>query len=161
MAQNKYKLPEDVKATALHMVRGYVRRRAWYHAARESIIHGSTCRYITYTVTVDGHSETRRQYFDPGSLPGKPTEDKVIRLARLDETPDAKRLRAVERALLRVGLDIADDAEREKLRLALCDSCIEGRRFVFEHRNLCVGKTNFYKRRSLFLYEIAKSTDFL
>lgn len=161
MAQNKYKLPEDAKATAIHMVRGHARRLEWYRAARESILHGTNCRYITYTVTVDGRQEKRRQYFDPGSLPGKPTEDKVIRLAQLDETPKAKQLRAVEQALCRVGLDVLDDTEREKLRQAIRDSCIEGRNFVFEQRNLCVGKTNFYKRRSLFLYEIAKNADFL
>lgn len=161
MAQNKYKLPEDVRAAAIHMVRGYARRLAWYRAARECILYGTACRYITYTVTAGGHKETRRQYFSSSSLPGKPTEDKVIRLAQLEEIPEIRRLRAVEQALRRVGQDVVDDTEREKLRRAICDSCIEGRHFVFEHRDLCVGKTNFYKRRSLFLYEIAKSEGFL
>lgn len=161
MSQNKYKLPEDVRVTAINMVRGYDRRRAWYHAAREAILYATPCRYITYTVTVDGRRETRRQYFDPGSVPGSPTEDKGVRLVLLEETVEVRRMRAVEQALLRVALDIPDDAQREKIRRAVCDSCLEGRHFVFEHRNLCVSKATFYRKRNKFLYDVAISTEFL
>ena len=166
VSQNKYKLPDDVRATAINMVRGYARRAAWYSAARESIIHGTTCNYVTYTSTTvlpDGSTkkELRRQYFPHGSVPGNPTEDKVVRLDKLEHTVEVARMRAVEQALLRVGADIPSDAEREKIREAVKDSCIEGRYFKFEYRNLPVSKAAFYRRRNKFLYEVAVSTEFL
>lgn len=52
MSQNKYKLPADVKTSAIGMVRGYPRRLAWYQAARDSIINGTPCNYVTYTQTI-------------------------------------------------------------------------------------------------------------
>ena len=166
MSQNKYKLPADVKTSAIGMVRGYPRRLAWYQAARDSIINGTPCNYVTYTQTIHEpgggtRKEERRQYFSHGSIPGNPTEDKTIRLERLENAVETRRMRAVEQAALRIATDVQSDAEREKIRRAVLDSCIDGRHFIFEYRNLCVGKTNFYKRRSKFLYEVAVSTEFL
>lgn len=166
MPQNKYKLPDDVRVTAVNMVRGYERRKAWYHAAREAILHGTPCQYVTYhrtAVRPDGSlvREACRQYMPHGSIPGKPTEDKAVRLEALEQSVETRRMRAVEQALLRVAVDVADDTARERIRRAVLDSCIEGRHFVFEHRNLVISRATFYRWRNRFLHRVAVDTEFL
>lgn len=165
MSQTKYPLPDDIKRTAIEMVRGYSRRVSIYAEARYSILSGQSCNYVTYTTIrtrKDGSQrvERCRQYFSHGSQISDPTADKAARLEALDEHIETLRMRATENAKLHIGLDIVDEEERAKLTAAIWDSCIDGRNFIFSWRNLCVSRSNFYERRRKFLYEIAKETGF-
>jgi len=166
MSQTKYYLPPDIKRTAIEMIRGYDRRLACYNEARYNIINGSSCDFVTYTVTrrkKDGtiKREQCRQYFQHGSTISNPTADKFARLDALENHVETIRMRAVEQAKISIGIDIIDENQRQKLISAIWDSCIDGRNFVFQYYNLCVSKSNFYERRAEFLTKIAQKTQFL
>ncbi len=167
--QTKYHMPEDVRRSAIDMVRGYARRLRMYTEARYKILQGSACHFVDYTYTKtiqkkDGTAqqkkETRRFYFPSNSLVSDPTADKFSRLEALENHVEVRRMRAVEQAKLHIGLDMVKN-ERAKLTDAIWDSCISGRNFSYGIWNLSVGKTNFYERRNRFLWEIAEKTDFL
>ena len=87
---------------------------------------------------------------------GSEPETKTLLLGKIETHFDTKIMRAVEQATLRIGDDIADEKEREKLREAIIDCCKDRRRFVFRYYGLKMCKSTFYNRLNKFLYEIAK-----
>ena len=145
--QTKYRMPADVRRTAIELVRGYKRRLELYRELRYNIIHGGPM--------------PKDRPFSGASVLGDPTASKALKLEALEAFVEVRRMRAVEQAKLRIGLDILDEGIRQALIEAIWDSCIEGRNFTFEYRALPLGKTNFYDRRNKFLSEIAHDTDFL
>ncbi len=163
MSQTKFYLTDDVKRLMIELVRGYNRRLQIYLSARENIMLGSPCHYVTYKVKTkrkDGTIAFKecRQYFNNSTI-GDPTADKYLRLEALENHIETKRMRAVEEAKLHIGLDLCEE-QRQRLTDAIWDSCIQGRNFRLDPA-LPIGKTNFYERRRKFLSEIAKKTEFL
>ena len=146
MSQTKYKMPPDLKLRCISLVRGYNRLVRLYHERRENVLLASP-------PPPDGMPR--------GTTTGDSTQSKAERLEKIEGMYDTQAMRAIEQAKLQIGLDIVCDAERQKLTDAIIGSCVEGRNFIFEHRNLCVGKTNFYERRRGFLYIIAQYMGFL
>ena len=146
MSQTKYKLPDDLKKQCLSLVQGYKRRVYIYHQRRNAIIYASPA-------PPDGQPK--------GSMTGDNTARKTEKLEKIEDYFDTRAMRAVEQSLNTVGVDLVDESHRKRLMDAVWDSCIEGRNFIFEYRNLPIGKTNFYERRREFLYKIAKLMDFL
>lgn len=140
MSQTKYKLPDDLKLQCLSLVKGYKRRVKLYHDRRNDIIYGG------------GSAPTG---LPAGDCISDTTGNKALKLQKIEVLYDTVAMRAVEKAKFLIGLDCAED-ERQKLMEAIWDSCIEGRNFIFNYRNLSVGKDNFYERRRKFLYDIAK-----
>ena len=145
MSQTKYKLPDDLKIRCIALVRGYKRMLKEYGERRYDIIYSSP------------HSDDQPK----GSGIGDINFSKTVKLQKLEESYDAKAIKAVDTAKLHIGLDIANEKERQKLTEAIWDSCIQGRNFILAYRNLCVGKDNFYERRRGFLYEIAVNMGFI
>lgn len=146
MSQTKYPLPNDLKMRCIAIVRGYDRMAYEYDRKREEILCSSPA-------PPDGQPKEN-------SI-GDNTYDKVKKLRELEESFDAQSIIAVEQARLNIGLDFLDERERIKLSEAIWDSCIQGRNFIFSHRNLIVGKDNFYERRRKFLYDIAHYLKFI
>ena len=146
MPQTKYKLPADLKMRCISLVRGYERMLAEYLAERENIIYESPA-------PSDGQPR--------GNQTGDVCFNKTKRLVDLGNLYDSGALRAIDQARHDVCLDIESDIERARTVEALMDSCIEGRNFVFEYRALAISKSNFYRRRQKFLYDIAKNMGFI
>lgn len=146
MSQTKYPLPNDLKMRCIAIVRGYDRMVYEYDRKREEILYSSPA-------PSDGQPR--------GNGNGDECQSKAEKLLKLEESFDAKSIIAVEQARLHIGLDFLDERERIKLSEAIWDSCIQGRNFIFSHRNLIVGKDNFYERRRKFLYDIAHYLNFI
>lgn len=140
--QNKYKLPEDTKTACISYVRGYKRLVYEYHKKRDDIIYSG--KNISFDRIPGG-----------GTLSDEPY-DKMVRLQEIEGHFDTKIMRAVEQAILHIGVDVLDEGERQRLKEAIIDCCKDGRRFVFRYCGLDMGKSTFYERRNKFLYEISK-----
>ena len=145
MSQTKYRLPDDLKSLCISLVRGHKRRVRAYHQRRNDAMYASP-------PSPDGMPR--------GGDMSDSTYSAAEQLEKIENTPDTAAMRAVDQAKLCIGDDLAD-GPRERLANAIWDSCIDGRNFVFRHRDLTVGKDNFYERRRKFLYNIAELMGFL
>ena len=69
---------------------------------------------------------------------------------------ERKRMEAVEQALVAVGEDIASENVRQQLRAAILLNVESGRMNPYERLGLeAVSRTEFYRRKSRFLHDIA------
>lgn len=147
-------LDEDIKQQALWIVRGYKASLRRYMAARQDVILATPCSFGEY---VSG-GETRRQYFPHSSDVGRPVENMQQALERLERSPDARRVAAVDKAKLLIGNDIQDEGLRRKLTNAILLNCESGRNYPFEILGVdFLGRSNFYERRTDFLAAVAKN----
>ncbi|MDD4715903.1 MAG: hypothetical protein PHT34_05110 [Oscillospiraceae bacterium] len=149
----KTKLPWDVKQTCIWIVRGYERRVKWYQEERKEILSGSGTRYDTYEDERTG--ESIRQFL-PKTAAGRATEQKTLRLERLERDPEILRMRAVEYAARQVCPDIQNQELRQRLVGCIRQNCQNGRAYPFEYLNLTeFSRSDFYRRKDQFLYWIA------
>lgn len=154
------RMPDDIKQECLWVVRGYKRRVEAYHRARSDIINGSPSRYITIKDRKTGKEE--RVYNPHSGAASRNAEDKMFQLEAIESWPETLKMRAVEQAKMLVGLDLPNEGLRSKLQDALILSCEEGRKYPYEILAIDgIGRTNFYDRRTDFLYEIAKYLNYL
>ena len=135
------KLPYDVKQECLWIVRGYKRRMAKYLEDRENIICGGPSRDMPIN----------------NMMPGRPVENKAIRLEHLESSEDVKKIRAVDGAKVLIGQDIQDIALRERIRDGIILNCISGKIYSFERLGIDgISRASFYRRKDIFLLQIAK-----
>ena len=164
----KYRLPEDVKLTALSYVKGYPRRKAEYMMKFNDIVAGKGFPFETYTIS--GYDERG----DPGELEcrvpidrvfgsiGNPTQQKAFLLAELSKHPETVRMRAVEKAMELIGDRIMNDELREKLVQAIMLNCDSGRVYIYEDMDLPgISRKAFFAERRRFLWYVAKYSDLL
>lgn len=164
----KYRLPEDVKLTALSYVKGYPRRKAEYMMKFNDIVAGKGFPFETYTIS--GYDERG----DPcelecrvpidrvfGSI-GNPTQQKAFLLAELSRHPETVRMRAVEKAMELIGDRIMNDELRGKLVQAIMLNCDSGRVYIYEDMDLPgISRKAFFAERRRFLWYVAKYSDLL
>ena len=164
----KYRLPEDVKLTALSYVKGYPRRKAEYMMKFNDIVAGKGFPFETYTI--NGYDERG----DPcklecrvpidrvfGSI-GNPTQQKAFLLAELSRHPETVRMRAVEKAMELIGDRIMNDDLRKKLVQAIMLNCDSGRVYIYKDMDLPgISRKAFFAERRRFLWYVAKYSDLL
>lgn len=150
----KKALDEDIKQQALWIVRGYKASLRRYMAARQDVILATPCSFGEY---VSG-GETRRQYFPHSSDVGRPVENMQQALERLEHSPDARRVAAVDKAKLLIGNDLQDEELRRKLTNAILLNCESGRNYPFEILGVDgLSRMDFYRRRNRFLQTVAEN----
>lgn len=149
----KDKLPWDVKQECLWIVRGYDRRVKQYIAERQEIIEAGGESYVSYTQ----NGEDCRAYMPHGNGAGRPVEDKQSQLEAVEHYPETLKMRAVEHAKLRIGLDCAGEEARQRLTNGIVLNCESGRQYPFEYLNLPeFSRMDFYRRKDMFLMDVAK-----
>ncbi|MEA4919369.1 MAG: hypothetical protein VB078_00375 [Clostridiaceae bacterium] len=149
----KNKLPWDIKQECLWIVRGYDRRAKQYIAWRQEVIESGGANYITYVQ--DG--EECRAYMPRGNQTTHAVEDKQLRLEAIEHYPEVIKMRAVEHAKLRIGVDLQNEESRQRLTNGIMLNCESGRDYPFEYLNLPeFSQRDFYRRKDNFLYDIAK-----
>ena len=149
------KLPYDVKQECLWIVRGYRRRVNAYKAARREIMEGTPCRYRTIKDQKTG--KYIRAYPPMSGGASRSAEEKALQLEALEDWPETKRMRAVEWARDRVGLDIVNPESRMRLADALVTNCESGRKHPFEVLYTTeFSRRDFYRRKDAFLADVAK-----
>lgn len=152
--QNKYKLPDYVRANALAVVKSY--------EAYKREIKDEEKRILSFG---SGHYETigkERVYLPNGKGgSGSPTEYKALQLERLHNSYKYKCVQAVEKALKELPIE-ATPAIAKRIRQAIYSSCKKGRCFNFDYAGInCMGKTTFYRYRNIFLFQVAKKIGIL
>ena len=153
----KDKLPWDIKQECLWIVRGYDRRVKQYIAERQDIIEAGGGNYVTYTHVENGKPEERREYMPHSNNTGRPIEDKQSQLEAVEHYPETLKMRAVEHAKLRIGLDCAGEEVRQRLADGIILNCESGRKYPFEYLNLPeFSRMDFYRRKDTFLMDVAK-----
>ena len=150
-------LPDDVKQNCLSLVRGYDRRKREYNQKRLDLMTRSSDKVITVRDREDPEND-RKSY--GVMLPGthnatRTTENTAERMLQLEKHPDTIRMRAVEYARDRIGMDLTKQ-QRQLLEKAIFTSCIQGKQCPFERLNVeGMERTCFYDRRMRFLIDIA------
>ena len=149
----KRDLDDDIKQQALWIVRGYKASLRRYMAARQDVILATLCSFGEYAAG----GETCRQYFPHSSDVGRPVENMQQALERLERSPDARRVAAVDKAKLLIGNDIQDEELRRKLTNAILLNCESGRNYPFEILGVDgLSRRDFYRRRNRFLQTVAE-----
>lgn len=154
------KMPDDVKQSCISLVKGYARRKREYAIKRAELMSNNSDKVITIRAGIEEKESIGVML--PGSHnASRATENIALKMVSLEDHMDTRRMRAVEYAEGRIGMDLPED-QRKKLTKAIFTSCIQGREYPFER--LCVEgmeRTCFYDRRMLFLIDIAKYMDML
>ena len=136
-------LPYDVRQECLWIVRGYERRVRAYHEARSQIIYGASC--------YAGRGRGRAQGNDC------PVENRMERLQIIEHLPETQRMRAVEQAVLQIGLDLDSEELRQRLTTGILLNCTSRNDYPFRLLNLPeFSERDFYRRKDAFLVEIAR-----
>ena len=139
MAQTKYKMPKPVRIQCIQIVRDYDRLKREYDKDYYDILYGQN------------HSNDGQP---KGNKTGNPTQSKAERIDELKNATPYRQMVAVEQASLSIG-ERLEEEEREKLKDAVWDSCINGKKFSFNYTGLDMGSTCFYDHRAKFLLDIA------
>ena len=156
-------LPDDVKQNCLSLVRGYERRKQEYAMKRQELMSNSSEKVITVLDEEDPEDE-KKSYgvMLPGSHNASRTTERIAeKMLGLEDHMDTRRMRAVEYAESRIGLDLPEEY-RDNLSKAIFASCIQGRKKPFERLHVVgMERSCFYERRMRFLIDIAKYMDMI
>lgn len=138
----KATLPYDVRLECIAYVRGYPRRVRAYRDARAEILDGT-------------HSATEGMPRGQGA--GRPAESKAEQLAAIENWPETKKMRAVEYAIDRCGLDLESESVRKQLTQGIMRNC-QGKHKYARNRIVIPGisEATFSRRKERFLHDIAE-----
>jgi hypothetical protein len=151
----KEAIPRDIKQELLWIVRGYPRRVRTYHEARRDIIEGAACNFVD-TKGKDKKEGVRVFLPRSGGI-GRPSESKFDQLDAIESWAETQKMRAVEHAKLRIGLDLENEELRQRLAEGIELNCNDRHTYPYQYLNLSgIEKTDFYKRRDEFLLDVAE-----
>lgn len=138
----KATLPYDVRLECIAYVRGYPRRVRAYREARAEILDGT-------------HRATEGMPNGQGT--GRPAESKAEQLAAIENWPETKKMRAVEYAIARCGLDLESESVRKQLTQGIMRNC-QGKHKYARNRIVIPGisERTFSRRKEQFLMDVAK-----
>lgn len=156
-------LPDDVKQNCLSLVRGYARRKKEYARKRAELMTSSSDKVITIRDEEDPLDEKKSfGVMMPSARNASRTSENIaMRVIGLEDHMDTRRMRAVEYAEGRIGLDLPED-QRRILSRAIFTSCTQGRKYPFERLHVeGMERSCFYDRRVRFLIDIAKYMDMI
>lgn len=135
------KLPYDVRQECLWIARGYERRAVAYARQRRDVLDGGGAIQLTGTPRGSGIS--------------RDVEARQAKLEEIEQAPETTRMRAVEYARGRVGLDLPAGV-RAKLREGIMLNCIDRKAYPYSRLDVpTVGQKEFYRHKNLFLEDIA------
>ena len=95
-----------------------------------------------------------------GSYISHQTEDKALRLHIISQSPQSKRVQAIDQAKNCIGDDLRNDELVSKLQTAIWESTLNPREFPYEMWDLpSIYRDDFYERKRRFLLHIAINMD--
>lgn len=152
--QNKYKLPDYARSSALSVVKSY--------EAYKKDIKDEENRILSFG---SGHYETvgkERVYLPSGKgSSSSPTEDQAMQLERLHNSYKYRCVQTVESSMSEV-FKYDDFKYSLKVRQALLQSCVDGRNFTFTYSGIDgMSCSTFYRLKNQFLYIISVKMNFI
>ena len=157
------KLPDDIKQNCISLVRGYGRRKKEYAQKRAELMANSSDKVVMIRDKEYPDDDRKAEgVILPGSHnASRTTENIAMRVVGLEDHMDTRRMRAVEYAEGRIGLDLPEE-QRRALSRAIFTSCTKGRQCPFERLHVeGMERSCFYDRRMRFLIDIAKYMDMI
>ncbi|MGN0548048.1 MAG: hypothetical protein ACI4IM_00450 [Acutalibacteraceae bacterium] len=152
--QNKYKLPDHVKGSALAIVKSYEAYKRDIKDEENRILSLGGSNY---------ESVGNERVFLPNGKGGvnSPTENKAMQLEKLHNSYKYRCVKAVESALRELPIE-ATPAIAKKIRQAIYSSCTKGRCFNFDRSGIDgLSRSTFYRYRNCFLFLVAKKIGIL
>lgn len=135
----KQRIPRDVTQAALYLVRGQPAREKRYREQKNQIA---------------GYDKKT-----PGGNPAwvlPSCEEKKRRMCELDNSRDARTMRAIQQAAYDIGADLPMNIAG-KLREAVLNNCRAGRRWRYELLDVpTISRAEFYRRKREFLRDVAQ-----
>lgn len=120
----------------------YPEYKTWVNAERENIIHG----------TPRGSEKVDNSNISDS------TADKVLRCEKIEIDWRYRVVSAIDAAQDRIGWDIENEKLKKRLKTAIWQSCIDGRKNTYESFYLpTIGRSAFYERRLLFISDVANA----
>lgn len=127
----KQHIPQDVAQAALYLVRGQPARVKRYREQKNQIAG-----------------------YDKKTPDGNPA--RVLLPCELDNSRDARTMRAIQEAVNDIGADLPMDISW-KLREAILHNCRDGRRWRYELLDVpTISRAEFYRRKREFLRDVAQ-----
>lgn len=118
----------------------YPEYKTWVNDAKENIIH----------------STPRASEKVDNSNISDSTADKVLKCEKIEIDWRFKVVSAIDAAQDRIGWDIENEKLKKRLKSAIWQSCIDGRKNTYESFYLpTIGRSAFYERRLLFISDVA------
>ena len=92
-----------------------------------------------------------------GQGTGRPAESKAEQLAAIENWPETKKMRAVEYAIDRCGLDLESESVRKQLTQGIMRNC-QGKHKYSRNKIVIPGisEATFSRRKERFLHDVAK-----
>lgn len=152
--QNKYKLPDYARSSALSVVKSY--------EAYKKDIKDEENRILSFG---SGHYETvgKERVYLPSGKGGSssPTEDQAMQLERLHNSYKYRCVQTVENSLKELQIDGTAELVK-KVKQSIYSSCKKGRCFNFDRAGIKgISRPTFYRYRNIFLALVAQKMNFV
>lgn len=152
--QNKYKLPDYARSSALSVVKSY--------EAYKKDIKDEENRILSFG---SSHYETvgKERVYLPSGKGGSSssTEDQAMQLERLHNSYKYRCVQTVENSLKELQIDGTAELVK-KVKQAIYSSCKKGRCFNFDRAGIKgISRPTFYRYRNIFLALVAQKMNFV
>ena len=140
MSQTKYKMSPNIRSAVVNMCREYQSDLEWLKAERSKV----------WSLSNASGGQAK------GNHISHQTEDKALRLQVISQSPQFKRVHAIDQARNCIGDDLQNDELVRKLQTAIWESALDARHYPYEVWDLpTIYRDNFYERKRKFLLHIA------
>ena len=138
--KSRIKVDKRKRRVVCALLQLYHEYKTWVNDAKENIIH-STPR--------------ASEKVDSSNISDS-TADKVLKCEKIEIDWRFKVVSAIDAAQDRIGWDIENEKLKKRLKSAIWQSCIDGRKNTYESFYLpTIGRSAFYERRLLFISDVA------
>lgn len=138
--KSRIKVDKRKRRVVCALLQLYPEYKTWINDAKENIIH---CM------------PRASEKVDNSNISDS-TADKVLKCEKIEIDWRFKVVSAIDAAQDRIGWDIENEKLKKRLKSAIWQSCIDGRKNTYESFYLpTIGRSAFYERRLLFISDVA------
>lgn len=140
--KSRIKVDKRKRRVVCALLQLYPDYKTWVNDAKENIIH----------------STPRASEKVDNSNISDSTADKVLKCEKIEIDWRFKVVSAIDAAQDRIGWDIENEKLKKRLKSAIWQSCIDGRKNTYESFYLpTIGRSAFYERRLSFISDVANA----
>lgn len=140
--KTKIKVDKRKRRVVCALLQLYPEYKSWVNHAKEDIIHGTP---------------RTSEKVDNSNISDS-TVDKVLKCEKIEIDWRYKVVSAIDAAQDRIGWDIENEKLKKRLKWAIWQSCVDGRKNSYELFYLpTIGRSAFYERRLSFISDVANA----
>lgn len=138
--KTKIKVDKRKRRVVYALLQLYPEYKSWVNHAKDDIIHGTP---------------RTSEKVDNSNISDS-TVDKVLKCEKIEIDWRFKVVSAIDAAQDRIGWDIENEKLKKRLKSAIWQSCVDGRKNTYESFYLpTIGRSAFYERRLSFISDVA------